>query len=124
MKELVPVAVLLRDLAGGYGQAMVYAQMLSERELDALSEMGVTGDRRLVLERRLVKASLLSADGSPVRTRVAELTILLDVLGALPADPDTSSPDQPLLYTVPTTAAHLVPVVYRIDRVINDALAL
>jgi hypothetical protein len=123
VKDLIPVAVLLLDLTGGYDDAerfLVGAMQHGRRGLDSI---GIQGDRRLLVERKMTEANLFASDGGPVQVRLAELTVLLDVLKAVPPRPSPPPAEVPLLFTLPVAAGELVGPGDRIDRRINDLIA-
>jgi hypothetical protein len=124
VKELIAIAFLLRDITGGFEQAEALVAELLQRGRRALDTEGIYGDRKLLLDRKLAEAGVLDGTGHPVRPRLAELIVLLDLLAAVPEATVVPAPDIPLLFTLPARAGDLVGLADRIDRRINDLIAL
>ena len=124
MKDLIPLAVLLLDLTGGYDEAGRFVVEAAQQGRAALDTVGLQGDRKLLVERKMIESHLFTPGGDPVHVRLAELTILLDVLKAVPPRPSPPPAEVPLLFTLPAAAGGLVGLGDRIDRRINDLVAL
>lgn len=124
MKDLIPLAVLVLDITGSYEDATQFVTSAMQRGQAALDEVGLQGDRKLLVQRKMTDAALFQPDGRPGLVRLAELTVLLDVLRSVPPRPSPPPPDVPLLFTLPKAADGLVGLGDRIDRRINDLIAL
>lgn len=122
MREFVPVAVTIAELAGGYEQGARWVQALQQRGLAALRELGLTTDVRVLIEEQARQLSLVDHGGSPQGPRLAQLLLVLDILSALPAPHVPPPPVEPLVYTVPPEVSHLVEHRQRLDLYIADAI--
>lgn len=125
MRELVPFALTLVDLSGSYGAAMQWLSVLQQEGLAALPRFALSSDSRLLAEQRARELGLVNAQGEPQPPRMAQLLLVLDVLAAVP-EPGRPEPEsEPLVFTVPEEARHLISPSDRLDlllsRVIVDA---
>jgi hypothetical protein len=108
MRHLIPLAVALRDLAGGYAEALAWVETIRQDGESALARLGLQGDNRLWLRDKAEQACLLSADGCADSVRAAELVIFLDTLSALPPPAPALTRTEPLVFTVPSQAQQLI----------------
>jgi PLD-like domain len=123
MRDLVPLAATLADLAGGYTAALEWTDELGTRGADALARLGVRGDSALMLRERATAAALLRADGTVDRVRLAQMVLVLDTLATVPPAPPATTPENPLVFTVPQAAERLVTLAQRLDLLVNDVIA-
>jgi hypothetical protein len=123
MRDLVPLAVTLRDLAGGYVEAQKWLEVVRRDGELALARLGLHGDGRLLLRQKAHDCGLLAPDGSCDTVQAAQLVILLDTLSVLPAPAPSSVQTQPLVFTVPSQAERLISPAQRLDLLVNDVIA-
>lgn len=123
MRDLVPLAITLADLAGGYSAALAWTDDLGRRGVDAFSALGLRSDAAIVLREQAKAARLVHEDGRPDRVRVAQLVLVLDTLASVPPAPPAAAHDNPLVFTVPRAAARLVQPAQRLDLLVNDVVA-
>lgn len=123
MRDLVDLALVLRQLSGDATAAMDWAQALGARGKAALPALGVRGDPALVLVATAQEARLIRADGTGDRVRAAEVVLVLDLMGSLPDVPAPVLPDRDLVFTVPQSVEHLVQPRQRLDLLVTDVIA-
>lgn len=123
MRDLIPLAVALRDVAGDFTQALDWTDALRSRGVQAFADFGLHGDPATVLRDKAKRCGVLTAQGTVDRVRVAELVVLLDALTALPVARTPSPHVHPLVFTVPRAAQGLVTVQQRLDVLVNDVIA-
>lgn len=123
MRDLMPLAVALRDVAGGFQEALEWTDTLRARGPEALAGLGLQGDRATVLLGKAKTCGVLSSQGQVDRVRLSELVVLLDALTALPKPPSPAPHVHPLVFTVPKAAEGLVTVQQPLDVLVNDVVA-
>lgn len=123
MRELMPLAVALRDVSGGFEEALAWTDTLRARGPQALAGLGLQGDRATLLAEKARACGVLSMQGQVDRVRLSELVVLLDALTALPSPPTPAPYVHPLVFTVPKAAEGLVTVQQRLDVLVNDVIA-
>lgn len=117
------LAVSLRDVTGSFAQALRWTESLQSLGTRAFVELGLQGDRAMVLQDKAKTCGLVGAQGLLNRVRLAELVVLLDALTALPAPQADEPYVHPLVFTVPKAAEGLVTVQQRLDVLVNDVIA-
>lgn len=123
MRELLELAGILQQMAGGAAEAMAWAEAIGAHGQASLSLLGVRGDSALVLAAKAREAGLVRNDGAGDRVRAAELVVLLDLLDAAPTPMAAAAPERELVFTVPRSVEHLVQPRQRLDLLVNDVIA-
>lgn len=123
MRDLVPFALLIRNLTSSYTHASTWVHEFSSRGKIAFDQLGLHGDAALILKRKATNVGLLSSEGQPQHVRLAELVLVLDILDAVPAPTPVPQMPEPLVFTVPQAAAGLVQPAQRLDLLVNDVIA-
>ncbi|MEV4580271.1 phospholipase D-like domain-containing protein [Nonomuraea jabiensis] len=125
LRELVPLADLLAQLAGGYEEALRWTHSIRSHGINALRNYGVADDYAVMVRRHAAQCGLLCLDdGSEVSaTRLSELQVLLDALSAARPPIETPVVKPPLVFTLPADVAKLVPPSRRLDLLVEDVIA-
>ncbi|UOY00282.1 phospholipase D-like domain-containing protein [Blastococcus sp. PRF04-17] len=123
MRDLVPLATALADLAGGYAAALAWTDELGQRGAAAFASLGVRGDAAQMLRGKATTVRLLRTDGTVDRVRLAQMVLVLDTLAAVPPAQPAAVRENPLVFTVPRAAQQLVGVAQRLDLLVNDVVA-
>jgi phosphatidylserine/phosphatidylglycerophosphate/cardiolipin synthase-like enzyme len=123
VRDLVAFAVLLTDLLGNDGAALAWVKDFQVSGINALIKLGLQGDAAVVIREKAQAVGLLDRDGHPDAVRASELTIVLDILSAVPRATTPPREPEPLVFTVPHQVGSLISPSHRLDLLVNDVIA-
>lgn len=120
MRELADVVLFLKD-AYRPKDLVDFVDRIRESGAEALGRSGLS-DLRLISERKLQEAGVLTSDGSPVTARASWLVVVADILTAVPEAQASHAQEQPLVFTIPSEVVGLVRPAHRIDLLIGETI--
>ncbi len=101
MRDLVPIALLIVDVAGGFTEARSFLITLQQKGVQAYNvELPGWTDKAVVAKKKATELGLVDQEGQPVFSRIAETLLVLDVLEAFPQESQRPDPPEPLVLTV------------------------
>src|SRR5450759_1661499 len=98
VRELVPLAVMFRDLAGGSTEALSWTDSIAAHGVGAFSRLGLHGDIVLLLADKIRAVGILASNGKVDRVRLAELVVVLDIIGRVPPPAAHTDANSPLVF--------------------------
>lgn len=123
VRDLVPLAVMFRDLAGTSAAALSWTDSIAAHGAGAFSQLGLHGDITLLLADKARSAGIVTGDGTVDRVRLAELVVVLDIVGRVPPPARHSPAEAPLVFTVPKRARKFITPAQRLDLLVVDVIA-
>lgn len=122
MRDLVPFAVMVRDLTGSFSNASTFCARLTMDSNAAFDSLGIKSDVRVLATRQARELGILDSEGQAEPVRVAELTLVLDIISRVPRPQHQPVPEHPLVFTVPEEANGLLEPRQRLDLFVADVI--
>ncbi len=122
MRDLVPLAVTVQELIPRPNRG-TWLDGFVAHGLDAVEAIGLQGDRAHALRAQCRSLGLVAPNGAPVRERMAQFVIVMDLLEAIPIRPPTPPTPERLVFTVPPVAQTLITPSTRLDVLVHDVIA-
>src|SRR5215831_2570896 len=122
MRELVHLATVLIGLAGGSERASVWARALTDRGAAALSSADLTPDEQIYLRREATRVGVLTGNGAPCVDRALELSLVLEIVSALPPPRKPTPSHEPLVFTLPEALQTRLTPPERLDILVMDVI--
>jgi len=114
---------MFRDLAGGSTEALSWTDSIAAHGEGAFSRLGLHGDIVLLLADKIRAVGILASNGKVDRVRLAELVVVLDIIGRVPPPAAHTDANSPLVFTVPSRARKFITPAQRLDLLVTDVIA-
>ncbi len=122
MRDLVPLAAALIDMAGGVERAAYWTAAFLAAGSDGFPTSGLTPDEKIFLDRETHRLGLLDASGQPRKDRLAELLLVLELISALPPPKKPLPTHEPLVFTLPAQLMARLSPPERLDVLVADVI--